>query len=67
MSTYRKLAEQAAQLEREQCYYQAAEAWEQAYQWACQLENLLWCKLRADFCRHARRWVERGINRQSVA
>lgn len=60
--TYMTLATRAAELEHDRHYEQAAEYWDQAYCHAGQLENLLWCRLRAEFCRHAWRWVARGID-----
>ena len=63
MNDYMKLASEAAELEREQCFYQAVEAWERARLASHREQNRIWCALRAEFCRKARRWVERGIER----
>lgn len=60
MSKFMKLATQAAELEREQCYYQAEELWRQALVRSYRADNQAWCRARAEFCSHARRWTERG-------
>lgn len=59
-----KLATEAAELEREQCFHQAEELWRQALARSYRADNQGWCRARADFCSHARRWAGRGQAQQ---
>ena len=55
MSHYMKLATEAAELEREQCYYQARSVWQKAATHTRRSDNRHWCLSRADYCGRTRR------------
>lgn len=67
MSRYVELATQAAELEREQRFYEAESMWREALLQALRLDNRDWCRSRAEFCGHARRWVARGLQEEALA